>query len=391
MDEQLKIAKDVLKKYNQEHLLAFYDELNSQQKLLLLNKIVTTDFGMLQMLFNNSKKDDSIRMNRISPLSYTVKSELSDEEKNKYSSLGITVIKNNELAVITLAGGQGTRLGYRGPKGCYEIDFPPKKSLFELTCQKLKEAFKKYNVYIHWYIMTSPSNDLLTKKYFEEKNYFNYPKAKISFFVQDTLPIIDVNGKVILDNIYTIKEASNGNGDVFRAFNHAKLLNSLISSNVKWISLSGIDNILLDLIDPLFIGLTISNNSPVGSKSVKKTKITSPDWIFALVDNAPSIISPSNLSHEMLFSKNNKGFYNYNQSNILAHLFSVDYFASLANVYFPYHRAFKKNDYINDEGMKVVPSAPNTFKFEKFIFDGFKYCKNLTLLEVEANKEFAPI
>lgn len=295
------------------------------------------------------------------------------------------------MAIITLAGGQGTRLGYKGPKGSYEIDVPPKKSLFEFTCDKLIYAYNKYGCYLPWYIMTSPSNDVQTKLFFEEKKYFGYPNNQIRFFKQNTLPIIDTNCKVILDNIYTIKEASNGNGDVFKAFESYNLMNSLLSQNIKWIFIAGIDNIILDIIDPLFIGLTIDNNSDVASKSIRKNNINSSDWIFANIDNKPCIISPTNLTKNMLHSKNKDGYYNYNQVNILAHLFSIDAFKKLLNVNLPYHRAFKKNDFINDEGMKVVPTAPNTFKFEKFIFDAFKFFDNFTLLEVNACDEFAPI
>ena len=391
MDDKLKIATDILKRSNQEHLLAFYDELNDIQKLSLVNQILTTDFDKMNLLYENSKKDDSINPSRISPVPYFIKSSFSNKDINMFSSLGEEILKKGEMAIITLAGGQGTRLGYKGPKGSYEIDVPPKKSLFEFTCDKLIEAFNKYGCYLPWYIMTSPSNDVETKLFFEEKNYFEYPQDKVFFFKQNTLPIIDTNCKVILDNIYTIKEASNGNGDVFKAFNSYHLMNSLFKQNIKWIFIAGIDNIILDIIDPVFLGLTIANNSVVASKSIRKKDINADEWIFANVDNRPCIIDPINLTNDMLISKNEEGNYLYNQINILAHLFSIHAFEELLHADLPYHRAFKKNDFINDEGMKVVPASPNSFKFEKFIFDSFKFFDKFTLLEVNACDEFAPI
>lgn len=389
MDIKLKKAKALLKKYNQEHLLYFYDELSDNKKDFLLNQILNTDFKNMQKYYKNSFKDDSIDYHKISPIDYISKLNLTENQRNKYKQIGNKIISNGKLAVLTLAGGQGTRLGYKGPKGCYEIEVPPKKSLFEFLCDKLKKVYKDYGVYLNWYIMTSPYNDSETKKYFEEKNYFDYPKEKIFFFTQGVLPITDKEGKIILDKIYTLKEASNGNGDVFKAFSQAHLQNTLF--NIDWISISGIDNIILDIIDPLLLGLASYNKSDIAAKSIPKEDINSKDYVFANVCNRPNIIEPSNLTEKMLSSKNKNGLYNYNQINILSHLFTKKAFLKASKFDIRYHRAFKKNDYINEEGMKVVPSEPNSFKFEKFIFDVFKFYKNFTLLEVQAIDEFAPI
>lgn len=391
MDSKLQIAVEILKKYNQEHLLDFYDELDEDKKNHLVNQILSIDFEQIQQLYKNSKKNTVINKNLITPIPYITKSLISKEQYEFYSLIGENAIQHKEIGMLTLAGGKGSRLGYKGPKGSYEIDVPPKKSLFEFICDNLKNVVKNYNIYLPWYIMTSPSNDLNTKQYFMEKNYFGYPKDKIYFFKQHTLPIVDINGKIILDNAYSICEASNGNGDIFKSFADSGLLDNLIKDKIKWISISGVDNIILDVIDPLFIGLSIFNNSSIASKSIKTNINNLSDWVFANVDNFPSIIDPINLSEEMLKSKNKNNQYNYNQINILAHLFSVEALSLLKDIELPYHRAFKKNVYLNEEGMKIVPLEPNSFKFEKFIFDAFKYSKNFTLLEVDANDEFAPI
>ena len=140
---------------------------------------------------------------------------------------------------------------------------------------------------------------------------------------------------------------------------------------------------MLKLVDPLFLGLTISGHYEIASKSIRKLDLYSPDWVFANVDGHPSIIDPKNLQNNNLES--------YNQKNILAHLFSIDALKKLADVDLPYHRAFKKCDFINSEGMKEVPLKPNSFKFEKFIFDAFSIFDRILLLEVESSEEFAPI
>lgn len=388
MDSKLRISKQILKQYHQEHLLNFYNELSSSEKQELLDEINSINFEQVHKLYMESNLDDTISFNRISPLPYISKSNLSNHEIYEFTNVGENIINNSELGIITLAGGQGTRLGYKGPKGSYEIDVPPRKSLFEFVCDDLKDVYSKYRVYLNWYIMTSPANDLATKDYFEDKNFFGYPKDKVKFFIQNTFPIIDINEKIILDTPHTIKTGSNGNGDVFRAFKAAGLLPDLEENNISWIFIGGIDNILLKWVDPLFIGLASAGNYSVASKSIKKQNFNDSDWIFANVDKQPSIIDPHNLA----VAKSDVSVQKlYNQKNILSHLFTVEAFKSLVDADLPYHRAFKKNAFINEEGMKEVPEKPNSFKFEKFIFDSFKMFDRLLLFEVDSDEEFAPI
>lgn len=384
MDDNLNTTKHVLKKFNQEHLLDFFDELTFEQQQQLLSEIHCIDFENINNLYLQSYMDDSISFDRISPLPYISKSNLSREEILHFSQVGNNIIKNGNLAVITLAGGQGTRLGYKGPKGSYEIDVPPKKSLFEFACDNLKEVRNALGVELNWYIMTSPSNDIQTKQFFKMHNFFGYPESKVKFLIQNTFPIIDISGKVMLETVSSIKFGSNGNGDVFNAFSSAGLVEDLEKNNILWIFVGGIDNILLKLADPLFLGLAAEGNYPIASKSIRKHNFSESDWVFANVDGHPNIIDSKNLPDSSLSDQ-------YNQKNMLAHLFTTEAFKLLTNVNLPYHRAFKKNDFINDEGMKEVATTPNSFKFEKFIFDTFREFDKILLLEVNPDEEFAPI
>lgn len=391
MEVEPNTIMQILKKYNQEHLLDFYDELTEDEQKALISEINSIDFEKINELYINSYLDDSISCDRISALPYISKQSLNKEEFENFSSIGNQIIKEEKLAIITLAGGQGTRLGYKGPKGTYEIKIPPKKSLFEFICDKLKDVKNSSGAILNWYIMTSPANDLATKSYFEEHNFFGYPENKIKFFMQDTFPIIDTSSKVILDSPYSIKSGSNGNGDVFKAFASAGLIEDLDKNNIDWIFIGGIDNILSQIADPVFLGLACNGNYQVASKSIPKADMYDNDWVFANVDGRPTIIDSQNLSDDMLISTDENGRFLYNQKNILAHLFTVDAFKKLVNINLPYHRAFKKSDFINSEGMKEVATVPNSFKFEKFIFDGFSEFDKLLLLEVNADEEFAPI
>lgn len=384
-------AKNILSKYHQEHLLNFYDELNNEEKKFLIDQICSINFKQIFDLYEASKTDEVIPQNLIEPLSYIIKKELSTEEISYYEHIGKNAIVNGKFAVVTLAGGQGTRLGYKGPKGTFELDIVPKKSLFEILCDNLKTAREKYDITIPWYIMTSIYNDEATKKFFEEKNYFGYPKNMVFFFKQGELPLIDISGNLILEEPYKIKEASNGNGDVFHSMKKYNILDNMKKQQIEWVFFSGIDNVILNIVDPLFLGLTISHNKLIASKTLLKKNADDKDWIFARKNGKPAIINSYNLTDSMKEARNKEGNYLYREINILAHLFNISALDKIVNTSLPYHRAFKKNTFVNDEGMKQVPESPNTFKFETFIFDAFSLFNDIELLRVEEIDEFAPI
>ncbi len=381
----------LLKKYNQEQVLAFYNTLPKEEKELLLDQVLNIDFEKLISLYNEFQKDVSYTDAVITPLEHVEETKLSSYIKSKYVKKGEEIIENGGLAVITLAGGQGTRLGLSLPKGFFEVETNPKKSLFQIQCETLQIANIKYNTVIHWYIMTSPDNDSITKVYFEDKKYFGYGKENVTFFKQDTLPVLDFNSKLILDKAYKVKEVSNGNGDVFSSLQRYGLIEDMEKKGIKYVFIGGIDNILLKTVDPLFIGLCDIGNCKVASKTITKNENEKDEWVFARRDGKPSIVSSKRITKEMEDKKDENGKYLYKEINILAHLFSIDSLKLCANIDLPYHLAEKKNDYLNDEGVKIMPKSPNTYKYEQFIFDVFPYFDNILLLSVKREREFAPI
>ena len=381
----------LLKKYNQEQVLAFYNTLPKEEKELLLDQVLNIDFEKLISLYNEFQKDVSYTDAVITPLEHVEETKLSSYIKSKYIKKGEEIIENGGLAVITLAGGQGTRLGLSLPKGFFEVETNPKKSLFQIQCETLQMANIKYNAVIHWYIMTSPDNDSITKVYFEDKKYFGYGKENVTFFKQDTLPVLDFNSKLILDKAYKVKEVSNGNGDVFSSLQRYGLIEDMEKKGIKYVFIGGIDNILLKTVDPLFIGLCDIGNCKVASKTITKNENEKDEWVFARRDGKPSIVSSKRITKEMEDKKDENGKYLYKEINILAHLFSIDSLKLCANIDLPYHLAEKKNDYLNDEGVKIMPKSPNTYKYEQFIFDVFPYFDNILLLSVKREREFAPI
>ena len=327
----------------------------------------------------------------IEPLDYFIKNEISTKERRQLENQGTEILKSGHYAVITMAGGQGTRLGHKGPKGTYELNLAPKKlSLFEILATKLLQANKRYSITIPWYIMTSETNNNDTIKFFEAKNYFGYPKEKIHFFIQNKLPLIDKNGKILLAETYQVNEASNGNGNLFESLKSSNMIADMKSQGIKWAFVSGIDNILVKVADPIFLALTINNNTQIGAKTIFKQDPYSNDWVFCKKNSKPAMLGYERITDEITNAQTN-GKFLYREINILCHLFSIEAIEKISNLTLPYHRATKKNTYINDEGMKIVPDSPNSYKFETFIFDSFKYFDNITLLRVQEEKEFAPI
>ena len=152
---------------------------------------------------------------------------------------------------------------------------------------------------------------------------------------------------------------------------------------IKYVFIGGIDNILLKTVDPLFIGLCDIGNCKVASKTITKNENEKDEWVFARRDGKPSIVSSKRITKEMEDKKDENGKYLYKEINILAHLFSIDSLKLCANIDLPYHLAEKKNDYLNDEGVKIMPKSPNTYKYEQFIFDVFPYFVSMLVIAVE--------
>ena len=380
-----------LNKYNQEHLLDFYNELNNNEKEILLNQLINIDFEKVNLLYNDLKNFSIPKDEIIEPLDYYIKEDFSDIEKNELLTIGEKNLKQNNYAIVTMAGGQGTRLGHKGPKGTFELNlYPEKKSLFEILAIKISEANEKYNINIPWYIMTSQENNDETIKFFNNKNYFGLDKNNIFFFSQNKLPLISFDGKILLSEPYKVHEVSNGNGDIFEALLKNGLIDNMKQKNIKWVFISGIDNILADIADPLFLGLTLHNNTEIGSKTIFKKDANSQDWVFCKKNKKPSMLGYQRITEELTNAKID-GKYLYREINILCHIFSITALEKCSKIELPYHMASKKNIYINDEGMKIFPNKPNSYKFEKFIFDSFKFFDNITLLRVNPDEEFAPI
>ena len=354
------------------------------------NRLGFTD--KLKSLYESTKEEKCIEEKKIEHIPYTDKTKLTKEEQLSLFEIGEQVIKQGHYAVITMAGGQGTRLGHNGPKGTYALDtINGKKYIFEIIIDRLKKAEKQYNVTIPWYVMTSKENHQDTILFLEKNNYFGYNKDKIKFFKQGELPLIDTQGKIILDENAKIKEAADGNGGIYEALSKSGMLQELKQNQIEWIFISGIDNILSNFVDPILLGLTIKENNVIASKSVAKANPQEKVGVFCKMNGKPKIIEYIDLPEEMAEELDENGELMYGEVNIGTYLYNRSVLENLANAKLPYHAAFKKSGYLNANGKFIEPDEPNVFKFETFIFDAFTRYDDMTIMRVKREDEFAPV
>ena len=314
MDEKLDKVRNILKKYNQEHLLIWYNKLIEQKREELCDQILNINFEYMQQLFifertNLTKQKKEFKGCEIKPLPYIDKQKISKEEREKLEKIGIEKIKQGKYAVVTMAGGQGTRLGHNGPKGTFELNVGEKTPIFTLLAKTIREAEEKYDATIPWYIMTSRENNRSTVGFFIRHNYFGKGEENVKFFIQNELPMVDTNGKILVDEKGMVKQAADGHGGIFEAMRKNGIIDDMKSRGIEWIFIAGVDNVLAKMVDPLLVGLTISNNHLAAGKSVVKRNPKEKVGIFCRKDNRPSVIEYTEITPDMAEKKNENHIY----------------------------------------------------------------------------------
>lgn len=367
--------EEKLKKYNQEQIIVEIEKMDKEEQEKIAKQIEEIDFDEVQKLYKLTKENHVTNNGKIEPINYIDLEKISKEEKEEAKKIGENIIKKNEFAVVTMAGGQGTRLGWKGPKGTYKLDIGEKgKYIFEILTENLMKAKELYEILPYWYIMTSKQNYKETVTFLEEHNFFGYEKDKIKFFMQGELPMLTEDGKIVIEE-NKIKTGSNGNGGVYVAMKNQNIINDMKSKNVKWVYICGVDNIMVNPISPIFIGETIKNNMQIASKSVAKAYPEEKVGVFCKRNNKPSTVEYIELSEEMREKRNENGDLAYGEANIISHLLSIEAIEKVTNYELQYHIA-KKN---------------GLYKFETFIFDAFENFDDMLVMRVKREDEFAPI
>lgn len=396
-----------LDKYNQGHMLKFWNELNENEKKQLTEDLINIDLVETNNYFNRaielSKINDKILDDRIKPVDDDSIESLTTCDDNllkKYEDIGLLEISNGHVGVLLMAGGQGTRLGVTYPKGMYDVGLPSHKTLFQLQAERIKRlcilAENKYGKCgdIVWYILTSEATYDMTNDFLKNHNYFGLNENNVKTFKQAMIPCYDFDGKILLDEKFKVSRAPDGNGGLYRALVVSGILNDMIKRGIKSVHAHSVDNILIKVADPIFIGYCLSKNADCGVKVVEKTEPTEAVGVVSQVDGVYRVVEYSEISQKTSELKRSDGRLLLNAGNICNHYFTVSFLQDVSINHekkLDLHIAKKKIPYIDDNGIRQIPKIPNGIKVEKFVFDVFKYSKKFVAWNVPRNMEFSPL
>ncbi len=378
-------AKAYLDERGQSHLLRYYDELSVEEREQLLADIEFTNFNII----NNIEKQAEKKLGKITPLSSSVTVQEARRRKIQFEAVGLNMLAEGRIGAVLLAGGQGSRLGYDGPKGTFNIGVTRELTIFEQLMRNVFDVTSKTGRCFPLFIMTSTVNDGQTREFFRSRNYFGYPRDLIHFFIQDVAPACDYNGKVFLDEKHRVSLAPNGNGGWYSSLVNNGLARVLERDNIEWLNVFGVDNVLQKICDPAFIGATIIKRCRCGAKVVKKASPDEKVGVLCLEDGKPSIVEyfemPDNLKYK---TKKDELVYRYGV--ILNYLFNVHDLNQTLSGKLPYHIANKSLAHVED-GVRVKPDQPCGYKFETLVVDMVKLMGSCLAYEVEREREFAPV
>lgn len=397
----------LLSKFGQEHLLQFWDRLSQTDREELRNDINEMNIGEVTAYFkrtvNMSSEDQEKLDDRMQPIPhnlYQAVSRTSPELLSSFEKEGLIHISEGRVGVLLMAGGQGTRLGSSLPKGMFNVGLPSHKSLYQIQAErilKLQElAFDNTGKYgnITWFIMTSEKTMEPTEEYFCDNEFFGLSKDNVIFFEQGLLPCFTFDGKIILETPNKVAKAPDGNGGIYRALREKKVLEEMENRGVQYLHCHSVDNILVRVADPVFIGYCVKRGADCGAKVVEKAFPTEALGVISHVDGKFQVVEYSEITLKTAEMRNNDGRLTFSAGSICNHFFSTDFLKKVVNEHenqLKLHVAKKKIPCVDENGIICVPEKPNGIKMEKFVFDVFPFAENLVVWEVNREDEFSAL
>ena len=372
---------------NQKYIKAMMEKNTTEQNEKLTKRLEEIDFSVLEHI---ERKETVNERGVFAPLDAVEVSEI-EARGAEFKELGLKAIREGKVGAVLLAGGQGTRLGLDRPKGTLNIGVTKELYLFEQLLRNLMDVTDEAGVYVPLYIMTSNINNADTTAFFEEHDYFGYPKDYVKFFVQEMVPACDYEGRIYMESQTEVAMSPNGNGGWFSSMVNAGLLSDIKERGIEWINVFAVDNCLQRIADPMFVGATIAYGCESGAKVVRKAAPDERVGVLCTEDGKPSIAEYYEMTEEMATARKENGDLKYGFGVILNYLFSEKKLEQIADARMPIHVVEKKIPYMDESGSLVKPDAPNGYKFETLVLDMVHMMADCVPYEVDRKREFAPI
>ena len=372
---------------NQKYIKAMMEKNTAEQNEELKKRLEQIDFSVLEHI---ERKETVNERGVFAPLDAVEIGEI-ESRGDEFKEIGLKAIREGKVGAVLLAGGQGTRLGLDRPKGTLNIGVDKELYLFEQLLRNLMDVTDAAGVYVPLYIMTSNINNADTTAFFEEHDYFGYPKDYVKFFVQEMVPACDYEGRIYMESQTEVAMSPNGNGGWFSSMVNAGLLSDIKERGIEWINVFAVDNCLQRIADPMFVGATIAYGCESGAKVVRKAAPDERVGVLCTEDGKPSIAEYYEMTEEMATARKENGDLKYGFGVILNYLFSEKKLEQIADAKMPIHVVEKKIPYMDVDGTFVKPEQPNGYKFETLVLDMVHMMDDCIPYEVVREREFAPI
>jgi UDP-N-acetylglucosamine/UDP-N-acetylgalactosamine diphosphorylase len=379
-----------LRGHRQEHVLTGWDGLSLGDRVSLVEQLAGIDFAELEALYRRKDEPHAVLppRERIAPLPVEAPSDAA-------RAVGEEALRRGEVAALLVAGGQGTRLGFDKPKGMYPVGPVSRMSLFQVHAEKVLALSRKYGKPVPFLVMTSPATHADTEAFFAEHRFFGLPESQVTFFQQGTMPALDLaTGRLLLEKPGQVFLGPNGHGGTLTALAESGLLADLRDRGVRHIFYFQVDNPLVKVCDPAFLGRHVQERAEASSKVVFKEQPGEKVGVLAVIDGRCGIVEYSDLPADMAAERDAAGTLRYRAGSPAIHLFGVHFLEKVTarGTGLQYHVARKKVPYYDPAaGATVTPTAENALKFELFVFDALPMAERWLAVETKRDEEFAPL
>ena len=384
----------LLEQNRQQHILRHYHGLSPEKKKSFLRNLQGLDLKLIFDLHKKFSAEGAIGrpFQEIcpAPIVNIPRDPAEIAAREEARQLGEKLIRENQLAILIVAGGQGSRLGFEGPKGKFLITPVKKKSLFQLFAEAAKAVSSRYQALIPFLIMTSQENRQAIQQFFESHNFFGLNGDAVCFFEQEMLPTLTPEGQLILADDTHLRVNPDGHGGSLKALHKSDLLEKLIQKGFTELSYFQVDNPLVRIADPVFIGHHKREGAEISTKVVRRRQPEEKVGIYGTVNGKPAIVEYSDFHPEEYRALDEQGNIRHWAGSIAVHMISLSFIRrlNLHGFALPYHRAVKDVEALGPDGQGRTLQS---WKFETFVFDSIPFASKTCCLEVTREEEFSPV